>query len=1199
MKFLFRGEGYNLFLTDTEAVLALGAPAPASTRPARKGMRAKSVGRGPAVVRIKPVGANVGAPVKGTDELPGKSNYFVGQDPARWRANVPTYASVRYEGIYPGIDLVYHGTRKRLEYDFVVAPGADPAVIRLSLGGTRGLRVDAEGDLILSTAVGRIRQSKPVAYQEVGGERREVACGYRITGARRISFRVGEYDRSKPLVIDPVLVYSTFLGGSDSDGGHSIAVDQQGNAYVTGFTVSPDFPTANPVQPNLNGTRSDVFVTKLNPSGTALVYSTYVGGSVGDTGYGIDVDSAGNAYVAGTTGGSIDFNDFPTVNAYDPTYGGTDDAFLFKLDPSGSTLLFSTYLGGTSSEVASEVAVNRATGDAYVTGYTGNSNAFPITPGAYRNGCCNSFSAAFISKFTTGGGLAYSAIVGPGDANDIALDAESNAYITGSTISTLFPTTQGAFQTACTGCNFGRSDAFVTKLNAQGSALVYSTFLGGSRDDVGSGIAVDTSGSAYVTGQTESGLSSSKPFPVTPAAFQPADGGIPDAFVTKLTPDGTGLAYSTFLGGDVHDQGQSVAVDTSGNAYVTGATQSLNFPTARPIQPELGGIGSFDAFVTKLNAAGAALVYSTYLGALSRDEGFHIVLDSARNAYVTGQTFSAEFPTTPGAFQTSSDEAASDAFVSKIADPDAPAPAPAAQWVGYDVTTRGIWKGVYGAEGFEVVGDAASPPAYAQVGASGNFAWTWNASTDEVRALQKNVGPDRIAATWYNPASFTVELNLTDGASHRVALYFLDWDGGGRAQTVEVLDAATGAVLDSRSVSDFAQGQYMVWNLTGHVRLRLTRTAGNNAVLSGLFFDAAGTAPTPTPTPSPTPAPGGASAAFVAADDVTQGGWKTVYGGDGYQVIGDAASPPAYAQVTPTGHHMWTWAEETGEARALERAVSVGRVAATWYSASAFTVDVNLTDGSPHRVALYFLDWDGGGSRAQTVEALDAATGAVLDTRNVSDFAQGRYLVWDMSGNVRLRLTRMGGGNAVLSGLFFGAAGPQPTPTPNTGTATFVRADSATQGSWKTVYGADGYDVINDAVSIPAYAQVVASGQSAWSWESVTADSRALQKVAGDERIAAAWYTAGSLTLDVNLTDGRTHQVALYCLDWDGGGTRAQTVEVFDAVTGALLDTRSVSDFAQGRYLIWNLGGHVRVRLARISGSNAVLSGVFFDTPSF
>ena len=623
VKFLARGKGYTLFLTAREAVLKLQKPGQS------------------AVLRMELAGANRSPQIVGQNELAGKSNYFVGDDPNRWKTDVPNFSGVRYKEVYPGIDQVFYGNGRQLEYDFVVAPETDYRQIAIDFSGAENLEINPSGELVLTVGGEKIVQKKPFVYQEIGNERREIAANYSIQNPEsknqnpKVGFEIGEYDRSKPLTIDPVLVYSTYLGGNDADGGRAIAVDDGGNVYVTGNASSSNFPTVNPYQANVAG-NGDVFVTKINAAGTAIIYSTYVGGSRGDSGRGIDFDNAGNAYVTGTTGGSISSNDFPTVNAFDNTYGGTDDAIVFKLNPAGNALLYSTYLGGSNSDIGHEIKVNRSTGEAFVAGNSLSQAGFPTTFGAFNTTCSNCVSGSFVTKFNAqGSALIYSTYIGPGPANDLAIDADGSAYITGSTTSTAFPITPGAAQPTCTGCNLGRSDAFVTKLNATGSALVYSTYLGGSISEVGSGIAVDGTGNAYVTGRTESGTGSSVVFPTTPGAFQTVSLGVPDGFVTKLNPTGTAFVYSTFLGGNVRDEAFGIAADPLGNVHVIGQTRSTNFPLANPFQticPQNGDC----VFISSLDAAGSAILFSTFFG---QGEGLEVAADSAGNIYVTGVTY--------------------------------------------------------------------------------------------------------------------------------------------------------------------------------------------------------------------------------------------------------------------------------------------------------------------------------------------------------------------------------------------------------------------------------------------------------------------------------------------------------------------------------------------------------------------------------
>jgi len=654
VKFLSRTSGYSLFLTGDEAVLALSgkkanahkAKITGVTHTLPSDMASAKAG---GVLRMKLRNANLAAKISGMDELAGTSNYFIGNDPKKWRSNVPTYAKVKYEGIYSGIDLIYYGNQRQLEYDFVVAPGGNPRRIQFDVRGAKRIR-DAQGELVFKVGDEEIRWHKPRVYQEKNGTRQEIAARYAITDRNRVAFELAKYDASRPLYIDP-LIYSTYLGGSNTDLGNAIAVDTAGNAYVTGYTPSTDFPTMNPLQP-ANGGSYDAFVSELNSTGSALVYSTYLGGSGDDRGNGIAVDAAGNAYITGTTYS----NDFPMMNPLQPAFDGRSDAFVTKIGPAGSALVYSTYLGGAADNFGYGIAVDSA-GNAYVTGATSSLN-FPVTPGAFQT--APQGGGAFVTKINAAGSaLVYSTYLGGSDqGNGIAVDGAGNAYVTGQTQSTNFPVTPGAFQTTCGNPNPGYcQNAFVAEVNPTGSALIYSTYLGGSKNDSGKAIAVDGAGNAYVTGTTPS-----TDFP-TMNPLQPANGGEFDAFVTKINPSGSALIYSTYLGGSgVEDSfGGGIAVDGAGNAYVTGDTNSGNFPTMSPLQPINGG--NFNAFVTKINSTGSAIVYSTYLGGSEFDHGTGIAVDSEGNAYVTGYADSTDFPTM-NPLQPYS--AYGDAFVAKI-----------------------------------------------------------------------------------------------------------------------------------------------------------------------------------------------------------------------------------------------------------------------------------------------------------------------------------------------------------------------------------------------------------------------------------------------------------------------------------------------------------------------------------------------------
>jgi hypothetical protein len=746
--FLARGGGYTIFLAGDEAVLTLRKSSPSVSRLGKFGppgrlepfglddphpVRWPSIGgylkslwrslipdlsqmvpdpnagkRGvaggpeaqpPQVVRMRLLGGNAKGRVVGLDELPGRSNYICGNDPKKWRTSVPSYAQVKFEGVYSGVDLVYYGSQRQLEYDFVVAPGANPDQIKLSFTGADGMRVDAaSGDLVLKVGDDEVRFQKPAVYQsavapvfgtagwepdadlkvrstlgEPNPEPRipnpdALSGAFVLASNNEVAFRVAGYDPRRALVIDPVLSYSTYLGGSGGDQGDGIAVDTAGNAYVTGYTMSTDFPTANPLQTNCDncqaGSSGDAFVAKLNPSGSALVYSTYLGGSDYDVPYGIAVNTAGNAYVTGWTGST----DFPTANPLQASIKGVRNAFVTELNAGGSALLYSTYLGGSDNDVAYGIAVDTA-GNAYVTGYTMSTDFPTANPLQGTCGSCNGFYTAFVAKLNpTGSALVYSTYLGGsgGDQGDgIAVDTAGNAYVTGWTASTDFPTAN-PLQTNCDNCQAGSSgDAFVAKINPTGSALVYSTFLGGSGPyDYGNGIAVDSAGNAYVTGETDS-----TDFP-TADPLQASIKGLTNAFVTELNAGGSALLYSTYLGGSDYDAAYGIAVDTAGNAYVTGYTMSTDFPTANPLQGTCGSCnGFYTAFVAKLNPTGSALVYSTYLGGSGGDQGDGIAVDTAGNAYVTGWTASTDFPTA-NPLQTKCDNcqagSSGDAFVAKI-----------------------------------------------------------------------------------------------------------------------------------------------------------------------------------------------------------------------------------------------------------------------------------------------------------------------------------------------------------------------------------------------------------------------------------------------------------------------------------------------------------------------------------------------------
>jgi hypothetical protein len=627
-KFVARRDGADFFFTEDGLVMALR---PRATAPMGGSSDAAAAAR---VVRINWLGA-MPASIAGVEELAGKANYLMGGDPSKWHAGISTYRKVKYEQLYPGVDLLFYGNPRQLEYDFILAPGADPSILRLGVQGADRLEIDGRGDLLLSVADRVVKQARPHVYQRLNGRTREVSGAYALVGTNELAFQLGDYDRGQPLVIDPVIDFSTYVGGDNLDYAHGIALDDFGNVYVIGQTSSANFPTAgSPVQPSFGG-RTDAFVFKLSPDASTIIYSTYLGGSAEDIAYGIAVDRWGNACITGYTGSA----DFPVANAIQPRFGGGDfDAFIVKLNPEGSGFIYSTYVGGSDADSGRGIAVDRD-GNAFIAGST-SSRDFPVV-NAFQAAFGGPMADGFVMRLNAQGSeFLFSTYLGGrlfDEARGITADADGNAYVVGTTGSPDFPTRNPAFPTiGGGGGEYGDSDAFVAKFLPDGT-LVYSTFLGGSDVDEGNGIAVDSSGSAYVTGHTVS-----SDFPVQ-NAFQPNYAGRRDAFVAKLGIGGNELVYSTYLGGSQTEQGMDVAVEPSGAATVIGCTTSTDFALLNPIQDT--NHGSDDVFVTRFSPDGTSLLFSTYFGGMGQDIGFGIALDANGNAYFAGSTTSRDFPT--------------------------------------------------------------------------------------------------------------------------------------------------------------------------------------------------------------------------------------------------------------------------------------------------------------------------------------------------------------------------------------------------------------------------------------------------------------------------------------------------------------------------------------------------------------------------
>ncbi len=580
------------------------------------------------MIKANFVGANAQPVIRGLEEIDYKCNYFIGNDESKWVSNVPSYSAVMYKEVYDGIDLKYYGNGTHMEYDFIVEPFADFSQIQIAYEGAESVAINDKGQLVVTTMWGEVVEQKPLVYQVVNGEREIIHAEYSMMGENNFGFKMpNSYNKTLALVIDPVLSYSTYIGGGSDEFANNITVDRFGSAYITGKTTSTDFPTMNPY----NGTyqaSEDVFVTKLSASGNSLVYSTYLGGSSLDTGWGITVDSSGNTYITGSSFSS----DFPMLNAYSGTNQGLSDVFVTKLNSSGDSLVYSTYIGGSSRETAKDIAIDEF-GRTYVTGFT-SSQDFPTLNSIF--GTLQGNEDVFVTKLSSSGNsLVYSTYLGgtSGDyCKSIAIDTFGSVYITGVTFSSDFPTFN-----SFSGTKNGNDDAFVSKISPSGDSLVYSTYLGGDFSETGESITVDETGAAYVTGPTNS-----SDFPVLNPYIETKSGGT-DCFVTKLNPSGNSLVYSTYLGGSKSDLSYGIVVDTSGSAYVTGYTYSSEFPILNPHSGTYVGVGG-DAFVTKFSPSGNSLIYSTFLGGSDTEVGWDIALDTSGAAYITGHTRSVDLP---------------------------------------------------------------------------------------------------------------------------------------------------------------------------------------------------------------------------------------------------------------------------------------------------------------------------------------------------------------------------------------------------------------------------------------------------------------------------------------------------------------------------------------------------------------------------
>lgn len=645
VRFLARGAGYSLFLTPTEAVLSLHATTVASpSRGQAASEQATSEQTRTAVVRMSLQGAAQAPVLRGEELRAGRSHYFNGAEEREWKRDVEHFGKVRYSGVYPGIDLVYYGNQQQLEYDFIVAPGHDPDQIAMDFDGVDSLSLDAGGNLVLRTTGGVITQNKPVVYQDIAGARLPVEGRYQLLAGNRVGFALGRYDAGHPLIIDPILGYSTFLGGGGNDNVSALALDAAGNLYVAGTTASINFPQRGAVQASNAGV-SDAFVSKFNPDGTGLVYSTYLGGGGDDFGIGLDVDAGGNAVVMGHTTST----NFPVKAAIQATHaadGGLQDAYVAKLNAAGNGLVYSTYLGGNAADYGLAMDLD-SQGNVYVAGNTSSSN-FPFVGVSNFSGTPAAGQDGFLTRLSaTGSGPYFSVYLGGNGSDEItgiAVDTGGDIYLTGYTTSDDFPVSSGALQPTLAGA----ADAFVTQIVGPTQAapyyeLGYSSYMGGGASDYGVDIAVLDNENVIVGGRTRSGTAS--PFPTTNAAQASLAGG-QDGFMAKLDLSGAGsLVYSTYLGGLGDDAVKEVDVDYKGAAYVVGYTNSTDLPGMDPLfgMQHANG-GGYDAFVARHSPSGGRL-WATYMGGGGDDFGYAIALYGIDSIFVGGSTASANLPT--------------------------------------------------------------------------------------------------------------------------------------------------------------------------------------------------------------------------------------------------------------------------------------------------------------------------------------------------------------------------------------------------------------------------------------------------------------------------------------------------------------------------------------------------------------------------
>lgn len=636
-QFVARGAGYRLGINPHQVQIQL-YPTHRVSRPQRQNTAPLPK---PTQFKMEVVGANAAAQARTSEPLNAKANYLVGKNPAQWQQNLPTFGRIEYAEVYPDINLVYYGNQRQLEYDFVVKPGADPQQIKLKFDGAEQVNINSAGELVLRAENREIKHHKPFVYQEVNGQKQQIEAEYAMLANNEVGFRLGRYNPMLTLVIDPVLAYSTYFGGGAGEIIFDIAIDRQGASYITGVTASADFPVKHALQSELKVGEEDydVFVAKLRADGSALVYSTYLGGTDYDLGVSLTTDARGNVYVSGYTESSY----FPTAHPLQAKYRGEGDTFVAKLSAAGDQLLYATYLGGTGADSGGSIKLDGRQ-NPYLIGYTKSAD-FP-TQNALQDTLKGDIDL-FVAKLAAdGSALRYATYFG-GSGNEslvssaLIVDNDGYAYVMTDTDSKDFPT-EKPLQAKFAG---GESDLVLAKFKPDGSGLVYSTYLGGSEKDAsGNQLAVDQRGNLYLAAST-----SSTDFPTHNAYQSQYGGGEMDGIIAKLNPAGSALLYATYYGGSARDEIFGMDVDTTGHIYVGGNTTSPNLPLANALQWQFAGAGAElqtgDAFVAKFSANGKVLQFGTYFGGSDDEDVFALMLDTRDNVYLAGSTRSTNFPT--------------------------------------------------------------------------------------------------------------------------------------------------------------------------------------------------------------------------------------------------------------------------------------------------------------------------------------------------------------------------------------------------------------------------------------------------------------------------------------------------------------------------------------------------------------------------